>query len=103
VKYASEILHLMRPYPGRQFRMAQLVRDAVGGRELTARQSEAVRKGVRRVLEHLIESGQVERVGGETRSATYVWRGLGHEDSQNAGLLGHSTGQYPQHNCAYRF
>lgn len=102
MKYATEILHLMRPYPGRQFRMAQLVRDAAGGRELSARQTEAVRKGVRRVLDHLIETGQVERVGGETKSVAYVWRGLGHEVPASTGLSGHYTGQYQQHNCAYR-
>lgn len=94
MKYASEVLHLMRPYPGRAFRMAQLVRDASGGRPLSPRQTEAVRKGVRRVLDHLIETGQVERVGGETRSAAYVWRGLGHEVCQKAGRLGRSLGQY---------
>lgn len=99
MKYASEILHLMRPYPGRQFRMAQLVRDAAGGRDLSPRQAEAIRKGVRRVLDHLIETGQVERVGGETKSAAYVWRGLGHEVLGNACTLGRHLGQYRQQNC----
>ena len=99
MKYASEILHLMRPYPGTEFRMAQLVREAARGRALTPRQMEAVRKGVRRVLEQLIETGQVERVGGETRSAAYVWRGLGHEVCERAGNLGRCTGQYRQQSC----
>lgn len=102
MKYASEVLHLMRPYPGRQFRMSQLVRDSVGGRELSSRQAETVRKGIRRVLEHLIETGQVERVGEGARDAGYVWRGLGHEVSINAGLSGHCTGQYRQQSCARR-
>lgn len=93
MKYAHEILGLMRPYPGREFRMAQLVRDASAGRSLTPRQVEAVRKGVRRVLDHLIETGQVERVGGETKSAAYVWRGLGHEVSRSACALGRQLGQ----------
>lgn len=99
MKYASEILGLMRPYPGREFKMAQIVRAASHGRELPAKQMEAVRKGSRRVLESLIASGQVERIGGQTRSSAYVWRELGHEVSQNAGLLGHSTGQYRQQSC----
>lgn len=94
MKYAREVLGLMRPYPGREFRMAHLVRDASGGRTLSAQEQEAVRKGVRRVLDHLIETGQVERVGGGTRSAAYVWRGLGHDVSQNAGVLGQPLGQY---------
>lgn len=88
MKYAHEILGLMRPYPGTEFRMAQLVREATRGRTL------APRKGVRRVLDHLIESGQVDRIGGDTKSAAYTWRGLGHEVCKNTGILGRSVGQY---------
>lgn len=102
MKYAHEILGLMRPYPGRTFRMAQLVREASKGEEITSRQKEAVRKGVRRVLDHLIETGQVERVGGDTKSAGYIWRGLGHEVCENSGLLGRQLGQYRQDNCVLR-
>ena len=101
MKYAHEILGLMRPYPGREFKMAHIVRAASHGKVLPPKQMEAVRKGARRVLEHLIESGQVERVGGQTRSSAYVWRVLGHEVSQNAGLLGHNTGQYRQQSCVH--
>lgn len=99
MKYASEILGLMRPYPGREFRMAQLVHEASGGRTLTPRQMETVRKGVKRVLDHLIDTGHVERIGGTTRAALYAWRLLGHEGPQNAGLLGQRKGQYGQDNC----
>ena len=99
MKYASEILGLMRPYPGRPFRMSQLVHEASGGRTLTPRQMEAVRKGVKRVLDHLIDTGHVERVGGTTRAAIYAWRLLGHEVAQNAGLLGQRKGQYGQDSC----
>lgn len=94
MKYAKEVLGLMRPYPGTSFRMAQLVREASRGAELNDRQRDAVRKGVRRVLEHLVETGQVERLGGDTRSTAYVWRGLGHEVTEFTGMLGRSTGQY---------
>lgn len=93
MKYAHEILGLMRPYPGTEFRMAQLVREASGGRALTPRQMEAVRKGVKRVLDHLIDTGHVVRIGGTTKAAAYTWRLLGHEVSQNAGLLGQVSGQ----------
>lgn len=99
MKYAHEILGLMRPYPGRPYRMAQLVREAAGARVLTARQREAVRKGVKRVLEHLVETGHVERLGEGTRGMAYAWRGLGHEVSQKTGLMGQSTGQYRQQSC----
>lgn len=100
MKYAREILGLMRPYPGREYRMAQLVREASGARPLSERQKEAVRKGVKRVLEHLIETGHVERVGEGTRGTAYAWRELGHEVSEKAGLLGAPTGQYRQGACA---
>ncbi|WP_341666907.1 hypothetical protein [Alcaligenes sp. SDU_A2] len=88
MKYASEILGLMRPYPGRAFRMGQLVREATSGRSLTPAQTEAARKGVRRVLDYLIEGGHVERIGEGTRSTSYAWRRLGHEFSGSSCELG---------------
>lgn len=94
MKYAHEILGLMYPYSGKEYRMAQLMREASRERSLSQREKETVRKGVRRVLDHLTDSGQVERIGGEANSVTYGWRGWGHEVCQNAGLLGRSLGQY---------
>lgn len=93
MKYAHEILGVMRSYPNVEFRMAHLVREASAGRALTPRQMEAVRKGVKRVLDHLIETGHVQRVGGGTRAAAYRWRGLGHEVRANACQLGQVSGQ----------
>lgn len=94
MKYASEILGLMRPYPGREFRMSQIVRAASGGRDLTDRQREAVRKGARRVLSELIESGQVVRLGENPRTMTYQWCGLGHEVRKKPCTMGRQLGQY---------
>ena len=37
MKYAKEVLDLMSAFPGREWRMAELVRDASGGRELARR------------------------------------------------------------------
>lgn len=93
MKYAREILGLMRPYPGREFRMAQLVRCVSAGRTLSPRRLEAVRKGVRRVLDDLVEAGMVERVGGNTKSAAYAWRGLGHRAPERPCALRHQLGQ----------
>ena len=93
MKYASEILGLMRPYPGREFRMAQIVRAASGGKSLTDRQREAVRKGARRVLDELIESGQVMRLGETPRTMTYQWHGLGHDVQRRPCAMGHQLGQ----------
>lgn len=79
MKYAKEIIGLMRPYAGKSFRMAQLVCHVTEGKGLAATEAETIRKGVRRVLGHLIEAGLVDRLGGDTKSATYSWRVLGHE------------------------
>ena len=92
MKYGREVLELMRPHPNRYFSMAQIIRVASRGKELSPRQYEAMRKGVRRVLEQLIESGQVRREGGG-RAALYAWHGLGHEVREKAGFLGPQLGQ----------
>lgn len=59
MKYAAEILGLMRPYPGRQFRMSELVRSINPAAEGQDRQR--IRNGVLRVLSALIENGSVVR------------------------------------------
>ena len=41
MKYAKEVLDLMSAFPGREWRMAELVRDASGGRELARRERDA--------------------------------------------------------------
>lgn len=84
MKYAHEILALMRPFPGREFRMAQLVREVSRGRELSSARRNAVREGVRRVLEHLCDSGHVIKIKEGETSAFYTWRGnLPHEVMEN--------------------
>lgn len=92
MKYGREVLGLMRPHPNRYFSMAQIIRDVSRDRELTIRQYEATRKGIRRVLEHLIETGQVVREG-EGRTVLYAWQGLGHEVREKTGFLGRQLGQ----------
>lgn len=92
MKYGSEIICLMRPYPGREFPIGQIVKDASRGRKLTAREYESVRKGVRRVLEHLVETGQVIRHG-DGRATLYSWQGLGHEVPKKSCSLGRQLGQ----------
>lgn len=74
MKYAKEVIDLMGAHPGREFRMAQIVRHVSCARELSARQRNAVRQGVLRVLDSLEESGQVARETEATNSVFYVWR-----------------------------
>lgn len=74
MKYAHEVIELLAPYPGRQFRMAQIVRYVEPQATGAARQR--VHKGVLRVLRSLEEHGQVEiqpaaEAGGFAR---YAWK-----------------------------
>ena len=90
MKYAREVLAAMRPYPGRAFRVGCLVRMAVGRRSLSAAEAESARKGVKRVLDELIDVGLVERRGGNTKSATYSWCGF----YQNHNIKSCHSGRY---------
>lgn len=93
MKYAKEVIDLMACYPGREFRMAEIMRHV--GRCLSRSTSarEAMRRGVRRVLEHLIESGQVARSEGNTKAVAYFWRAPG-QMSQYPANFGQDKGQY---------
>ncbi|EJC65818.1 phage protein [Alcaligenes faecalis subsp. faecalis NCIB 8687] len=74
MKYASEVIALMGAHPGRQFRMAQIVRHVTKGLEVSPTSRQAVRVGVRRVLESLIENGQVVQVKESETSSVYFWQ-----------------------------
>lgn len=74
MKYAHEVMDLLAPYPGRQFRMAEIVRYVEPHAKGVVRQR--VHKGVLRVLKSLEEHGQVDiqpaaEAGGFAR---YVWK-----------------------------
>jgi len=73
VKYAKEVMDLMAAYPGRQFRMQELVRyvdpRAVGN------DRHRIRTGVQRVLDQLEDAGTLDKQeAGERGSfALYSW------------------------------
>lgn len=84
MKYAKEVIDLLAAYPGREFRMAQIVRHVARARDLTESQRHAVRKGIERVLNSLCESGQVEQSKDGQTSAYYSWcRSLRHAVNAN--------------------
>lgn|SRR5690606_35818409 len=92
MKYAKEVINLLAAYPGREFRMAQIVRHVTKGRDVSASRRNAVREGIRRVLIELRESGQVEHLDAGEKSAFYVWRGsLPHEGWHNCHANCHNT------------
>lgn len=57
--YAHELIELMGAFPGRDFRMGDLVTYVRNGRELDPKQTMALRKGVERALDALESSGSV--------------------------------------------
>lgn len=73
MKYAREVIDLMAAFPGREFRMAEILRHVTRGMSLSESRRGTVREGVRQVLIDLVKSGQVhqEKVG--TTSAYYSW------------------------------
>ncbi|WP_230413257.1 hypothetical protein [Paraburkholderia antibiotica] len=68
-------MSLLASYPGRQFRMRQIVYSIVG-RKADEREKKQVRMGVWRVLKMLEESGHivVEAQEGRGASALYAWK-----------------------------
>ncbi|AWB32365.1 hypothetical protein DBV39_00065 [Orrella marina] len=57
MKYAREVIDLMAAYPGRRFKIRQIVNHAAPW--ATPRQRQSIREGVRRVVLSLEENGQV--------------------------------------------
>ena len=76
MKYAKEVIELMSAYPGRDFRMVELVNSVTSGKH-TRKQRSAARRGILRVIQQLKESGCViVRPPGKARGgyAVYRWK-----------------------------
>ena len=71
MKYAKEVIDLLAAYPGREFRMIQIVRHVAEGQPANTVEWERLRKGVRRVLGSLEDSGQVVSRSPHDRSGSY--------------------------------
>ncbi|URW84477.1 hypothetical protein NBV64_09065 [Alcaligenes sp. DN25] len=102
MKYASEVIGLLGAHPGRAFKMIQIVRHVADRHPGSPKEWERVRKGVRRVLDSLEESGQVSstRIGVMNGgSALYQWK-PGHELMANRDV---NRDNISKHNCAHRF
>lgn len=73
--YAREVIDLMAAFPGREWKMAELVHHVARGRPTSKQERERIRKGVRRVLEALIEAKVVQYKPARSGSVTlYRWR-----------------------------
>lgn len=73
MKYAKEVIDLLAAYPGREFRMAQIIRHVSRGMNLTEPRRSAMREGVRQVLVDLMRTGQVQQEKSGPTSAYYSW------------------------------
>ena len=94
MKYASEVIDLLAPYPGRKYRMAHIVRHVTRGRTLSTGERHAVREGVKRVLRQLSESGQVQQIKSGETFALYAWHHkLQHEGLANCNVNCNNTGR----------
>lgn len=75
MKYAREVIELMSAYPGREFRMTEIVRYVRPG--ATAQEKHGIRRATLRVLVSLIEDAMsVVRVPPKSNGgfAVYRWR-----------------------------
>lgn len=91
MKYADEVMGLMRPYPGRQFRMAEIVRFVRPGAAGPERQR--IRNGVLRVLAMLEENGSILRDAPASERgsfALYAWK-VPHALTQKCQLKCHNS------------
>lgn len=75
MKYAHEVIGFLAAYPGKQFRMVELVRYVAKGVPKTKQDRDRCRKGVLRVVRVLAEEGFVDiRAGPKGSFGSYSWR-----------------------------
>ncbi len=75
MKYAQEIIELMGAYPGRAFRMREIV-NSIAGKKASDKARKQIRIGVWRVLNQLSESGQIiiQKRKENGAASRYSWR-----------------------------
>lgn len=75
MKYAKEILDLMPAYPGRKFRLVELVRHVSKGRAICQTEKTRLQRGIQRVMVEMARNGSVSihepEKGGHGRQ--YEW------------------------------
>lgn len=74
MKFATQVIELMSAYPGRDFKMAELVRYARP--RATPREKLAVRRAIARVLDSLEAAGSISKNRSRIRGsfAKYRWK-----------------------------
>jgi len=59
MKYVAEITDLMAAFPGRDFKMAEIVRYVAGGKSLDWNEKRAAQRAVQRALSAMSEAGVI--------------------------------------------
>lgn len=78
MRYAAEVMDLLAAFPGRRFRMAEIVNHVARGRAVGSAERERIRKSIRRVIEALIEAKCVLRTKPRQRvTVLYWWKSSG--------------------------
>jgi hypothetical protein len=74
MRYAREVIDLMAAYPGRKWRMHELVRHVAGGRPPGRLHRNRYRQGISRVLHALAEARAIEyRWSKRGSPGVYCW------------------------------
>lgn len=75
MRYAAEVIDLLAAYPGRMFRMIEIVRHVAKGRPHCKQQRDRYRQGVLRVLRALSDADSIRcKPGLRGQPAMYSWR-----------------------------
>lgn len=73
--YAAEVTNLLAAYPGRDFRMIEIVRHVANGRPHSKQQRDRYRQGVLRVIRALVDADLVRcKPGLRGQPALYRWK-----------------------------
>lgn len=85
MRYATEVIGLMAAYPGRDWRMIEIVRHVAKGRPHSKQQRDRYRQGVLRVIRALVDADAVRcKPGLRGQPALYRWKKCDTQFSQSA-------------------
>jgi len=76
VKYVREVIDLMAAYPGRPFRLVELVRHVSRGQQLSRTERTRLERGIQRAMDALRTAGSVliEEPAVGQHGRKYLWR-----------------------------
>lgn len=100
MKYASEVIDLLAAYPGRRFKMRQII-NYIGGNADQKRRA-VIRTGVWRVLRDLESTGHIQSNRSEVGNGAHADWWWAQSITSGSGKPFQEPLHYQQHNCAYR-